>query len=323
MLMKHVSAFGTVSMKQDVLCEVSQSALIRCSGADAQKFLQAQLTNDVAKVTTEMSQYTGYCTAKGRLLASFLLWQCEDAYYLQLPSSIVDSVIERLRKFVLRAKVELANVRDEWRSFGLGGDNANPLLQELFPSVPGMPHEVAHSENASLLYLPGNRFQIVAKSKYAPMLWDALRKNIQPADARVWDWLDIRAGIPVILPQTQEQFVPQMVNFDLIGGVSFNKGCYPGQEIVARTKYRGQIKRRMFLANIESNNAPQPGDELYSSAIGDQAAGMIVNAAPSPEGGYDALAVVQTGSIGAGVHLRSPAGEKLRFLPLPYAVGET
>jgi hypothetical protein len=91
---------------------------------------------------------------------------------------------------------------------------------------------------------------------------------------------------------------------------------------VARTKYRGQIKRRMFLANIESNNAPQPGDELYSSAVGDQAAGMIVNAAPSPEGGYDALAVVQTGSIGAGVHLRSPEGERLRFLPLPYPVGE-
>ncbi|MGH8773155.1 MAG: YgfZ/GcvT domain-containing protein, partial [Burkholderiales bacterium] len=140
------------------------------------------------------------------------------------------------------------------------------------------------------------------------------------AGAQLWDWLTIRAGIPVILPQTQEQFVPQMVNFELIGGVSFEKGCYSGQEIVARAKYRGQIKRRMFLAHIASDTDPQPADAVYSADLQDQAAGMIANSAANPEGGYDVLAVVQTSSADSDVRWKTREGPPLNFLPLPYAL---
>jgi folate-binding protein YgfZ len=133
--------------------------------------------------------------------------------------------------------------------------------------------------------------------------------------------LEIRAGIPVVTPTTQEAFVPQMVNLDLIGGVSFEKGCYPGQEIVARMHYRGTLKQRMYLAHVAGTDSPQAGDKLYSPAFGAQASGTIVNAARSPEGGHDLLASIQIASAAKGeVHLKSPDGPALQLLPLPYPV---
>ena len=304
-------------MKVETILDLSQLALIQCSRADAQKFLQAQLTNDVAEVTAEASQYAGYCTPKGRLLATFLLWQFDNSYYLQLPSSLADSVVERLRKFVLRAKVELTNVSDEWRFFGVAADTAESVLEQFFPERPGEPQGVASTDKGTVIRLPGNRYQIVVKSEHAPSLSDMLKKETL-MDGHVWEWLDIREGIPIILPQTQEQFTPQMVNLDLIDGVSFSKGCYPGQEIVARTKYLGQVKRRMYLANVGSKEAPQPGDELFSPMLGDQSAGMIVNSAPSPDGGHDVLAVLQTSIVPMQVLWKREV--PLRFLPLPYQV---
>jgi folate-binding protein YgfZ len=139
-----------------------------------------------------------------------------------------------------------------------------------------------------------------------------------------WDWLNIRSGIPVILPQTQEKFVAQMANFDVIGGVSFKKGCYPGQEIVARMQYLGHLKRRMYLAHLDTDEIPQPGDELFSADMEDQASGMIANASPAPGGGCDVLAVVQiTSRDTQTVHWKSPHGEALHFLPLPYPLPQT
>ncbi|MGH8772783.1 MAG: YgfZ/GcvT domain-containing protein, partial [Burkholderiales bacterium] len=303
-----------------IVCDLSQSAVIQCSGDDAQKFLQAQLTNDVSNVSPSRSQYTAYCTPKGRMLASFLLWRSNDGYYLQLPASLADSIIERLRRYVLRAKVQFQNVSETYSRFGVAGNDAQALLRRVFTTVPNRAHAVSHGEEASLLCLSEDRFQVVAQAAHAPQLWNELQKVAKPAGPQVWDWLQIRAGIPVILPETQEQFVPQMVNFELIGGVSFEKGCYPGQEIVARAKYRGQIKRRMFLAHVASDPPPQPADEVYSDELQDQAAGMIVNSAANPEGGYDVLAVVQTSSVHADVRWKSREGPPLSFLPLPYAL---
>lgn len=131
----------------------------------------------------------------------------------------------------------------------------------------------------------------------------------------------IRAGIPTILPPTQEQFVAQMLNYELIGGVNFKKGCYPGQEIVARTQYLGKLKRRMYLARLESAAEPQAGDELYSADMPEQATGMVVNAAPAPMGGFDVLAVIQTSSAEQhAIHWKSSDGPVLRLEVLPYAV---
>ena len=133
-----------------------------------------------------------------------------------------------------------------------------------------------------------------------------------------WVGLDIAAGVPVILPATQEQFVPQMVNFDLIGAVDFKKGCYTGQEIVARSQYLGKLKRRMY--RIHATESMAAGESLFSPEMGDQASGMIVQARSAASGGWDALAVVQVSCVGHALHLRSPDGEQVTWQELPYAV---
>jgi folate-binding protein YgfZ len=151
-------------------------------------------------------------------------------------------------------------------------------------------------------------------------LWQALSKTAQSACSSCWDWLDIRAGIPFVQPATLEAFVPQMLNFEIIDGVNFKKGCYPGQEVVARMHYLGKPKRRMYLAHVEGD-AAQAGNELFSAELEGQACGTVVNAAPAPGGGYDLLAVVQSASHDSlPVHLGSLSSARLQFQPLPYAL---
>ncbi len=172
-----------------------------------------------------------------------------------------------------------------------------------------------------VIRLPGDRFEIVATRDKASRILEILSAGTEKTDPERWEWLDIRAGIPTITPATQEAFVPQMVNLDLIGGVSFEKGCYPGQEIVARMHYRGTLKQRMYLANIASDERPQPGEKLYSPDFGEQACGTIVNAARSPEGGHDLLASIQIASAGKGnVHWKLPGGPAIKLRSLPYNV---
>jgi hypothetical protein len=182
----------------------------------------------------------------------------------------------------------------------------------MFPELPAKPNETRSA--------PGIGTAIRLKDG---RLFLALTTSIDDraglADARIWRWLDIRGGLPLVTAATQDQFIPQMANLELIGGVSFEKGCYTGQEVVARAQHLGSVKRRMFLANVPV--AAQAGDALYSDDLGEQASGMVVNAEASPDGGYDLLAVVQAASRERStVHLGAPDGAILRFLPLPYAV---
>lgn len=293
--------------------------LLVFSGNDARTFLQAQLTSDVAGLAPDKSQYSGYCTPKGRLLASFLLWRTETTYVLQLPAELSASILKRLSMYILRSKVQATDASAEYALLGVSGDGAEQALQSIAESAPKNPHDVVHENGLTLLKLPGARYEIVVPRAREDEVHTALAVHAEAGDARRWDWLDIRAGIATILPETQEEFVPQMVNFDAIGAVSFSKGCYPGQEIVARMHYLGKLKQRMAIAHIAADDSPQPGDKLYSEEFGDQASGTIANAAPAPDGGHDVLAVIQTASIDKqSVHLRAPDGPLLELLPLPY-----
>lgn len=296
-------------------------ALIAFAGDDTQAFLHTQLTSDINALTPNRGQYSGYCTPKGRLLAGFLLWRHEADYFMQLPEALRETIQKRLSMYILRSKVKARDASAEFARFGVAGDGIEARLKTLFGEVPRVAHEVMHRDGITILRLPGERFEIVVPHEKAAAIRESLAVNAESAGPEYWDWLDIRAGIAVITPATQEEFVPQMVNFDAIGAVSFNKGCYPGQEIVARMHFLGRLKQRMFLANIAAGTAPQPGDKLYSADMGEQASGMIVNATPSPEGGYDALAVIQLNSVNAGaIHWKSSDGLALKFLQLPYEV---
>src|ERR1043166_72638 len=309
------------TVEDSVLCDLSHFGIIDFSGHDAADFLQGQLSNDVRRLASGISQYGSYNTPKGRVLASFLLWCSARAFHMQLPLELLEAIKKRLSMFILRAKLTASTGSDEMVRIGVAGAMAEPQLMRIFGSVPEGTRRVLQKPQASIIRLGPTRFEVAALIEHAPRRWHQLASGAQPVGAACWDWLEIAAGIPVIGPQTQDMFVPQMINLDLIGGISFDKGCYPGQEIVARTKYLGKLKRRMYRANVRAETAPKAGDELHSAAFPGQASGTIVNSAPSPVGGYDVLAVIQISSVGTAVlHLGSADGPTLDLRYMPYSV---
>ncbi|GAO36278.1 glycine cleavage system protein T [Sulfuricella sp. T08] len=300
-----------------VLTDLSHRGVIGIDGEDSQTFLQGQTTNDV-RMTSDRAQYNSLCTPKGRMLASFLVWRDAGGYFLQLPATLQAGIQKRLTMYVLRAKVKVRDAGEESVRLGVAGTGAEALLQATIGALPPDVLGVARHDSGTIIRLGATRFEIVVTLEHGPALWEELSGQATPVGSVSWEWLEIHAGIPVILPQTQEQFTPQMANFEAIGGVSFNKGCYTGQEIVARTQYLGKVKRRLYLAHVDSDSAPQPGDEVFGA---ESTTGMVVNAQPAPDGGYDLLAVIPTSSIEAGtVHFKTPEGPTLHFLPLPYPV---
>jgi tRNA-modifying protein YgfZ len=320
-----VSHFGAAPAERlatrdgTVLCGLGQFGTLRVSGEDALSFLQNLLSNDISEVSNTRAQLSSLNTAKGRMLVTMLIWREGGDYLLQLPRMLCEPIRKKLSMYVLRAKVKVTDASDEIISLGLSGEKAQEILRAQFGELPQLPFGCTNSAQGSAINIGGSRWLLNTSAAHAAELWSALSRHAQPVGSACWDWLNIRSGIPVILPPTQEQFVAQMVNLELIGGVNFKKGCYPGQEIVARMQYLGKLKRRMFLAHIDSSDTPQAGDELYSADMEGQASGMIVNAAPAPGGGYDVLASVQTSSRGTHtVHWKSLQGAELQFLPLPY-----
>jgi len=309
-------------------CELAHLGVIGFTGEEAQSFLHNQLTCDVSALALNESVYGSYCTPKGRVLATFLLWRSAAGYFMQLPAALREAIQKRLSMYVLRSKVKIEDASPLWIKAGLSGDGAATRVEQVSGTVPRKDHEVVSAPDATVIRLPLDRYEILVAPGSAPAILGRLKENAEVAAPEYWSWLDIRAGVPTITQPTQEQFVPQMVNMDLIGGLSFSKGCYPGQEIVARMHFLGKLKSRMYLVNLgaelAAGGAPQPGDKLYSADLGEQASGMIVTAARAPDGGFDALAVVQIASAqGNAVRWKSPTGPALKLLPLPYEVTAT
>lgn len=269
------------------LCDLSPvNALLRVSGDDAADFLHNQFTNDVKALAVGSAQWNGWCTPKGRLLATFVLARDAGGYFLMLPAAFAEAFARRLRMFVLRSRVKVEDVSAATPRFGLW-DGAMP--------------EGAFAIGPSRALVFG-----AAPEGRAASLDD-------------WALSLIRDGIVQVVPGTQEEFVPQMANYELVGGVSFKKGCYPGQEIVARTQYRGILKKR--AVRVRSAAPLVPGDSVYSDAFGDQSAGTVANVAPSPDGGFEALVVAQLDAIAkADLRHGSLAGTPLSIQPLPYAL---
>jgi hypothetical protein len=312
------------AMQGTVVCDLSHYGLILASGDDAQAFLHGQLTNDIVALGEDGAQRNGYCSPKGRFLATFLIWKATQGIMLQLPRTLLAPIRKRLSMYVLRSKVKLEDVSGQWACIGVAGQGAQALVTNVLGGAPEQDMKTLHTGRGRVIRLAAARYEIVCSPEHAQAVWGGLAQQATQAGAPVWDWFDIRAGVVTVLPATQESFVPQMANYELIGGVSFKKGCYPGQEIVARTQYRGILKKRTTLAHTGIADAPQPGDKVYSEAFGDQAAGEVANVAASPEGGYDLLAVAQIESIEGGtLHLKAPDGPVLSLQALPYSIAVT
>ncbi len=313
-------AESRAALEGEVLCDLSHLRLIRIQGEDAQGFLQGQFTNDVRRITPERSQLGAWCSPKGRMMVNFRLFIRDDGYYLRLPGELLAPTLKRLRLFVLRSRVKLEEAH-VLIHFGLSGPRAAKRLQESLGGIPTQADGVFHDQSHTVIRLPGAtpRFEIYAPVQATKTLWLNLASHARPAGAEVWRLLDIRAGLPTVYPATTEVFVPQMTNLHLLDAVSFKKGCYSGQEVVARTQYLGKLKRRMFRARVAGPTLPRPGDELHSPLAGEsQGAGRVVDAAPHPDGGFELLAVALIDCAGRDALYLGRDGPKLELEALPY-----
>ena len=318
-----VSFEQTSERSASALCDLSHLGLIRIAGKDSIHFLQGQFTNDIHALTAEQCQLNAYCNPKGHMLANGWFFRRGDEIYLQLPTATLPAVLKRLSMFVLRSEVKLTDASDDLIRIGLVGSNAEEQLNSTLSIVPTAPQQVTQSEDLTIIRLPGEvpRYEIVGPEPTIKNLWTQLAGVAQPANSSFWALQDIHAGIPTVYPATVEAFIPQMVNMQLLDGISFTKGCYCGQEVVARTQHRGTLKRRMYLAHVGGNQKPAAGDELFShSAEHGKAAGMVVDAQPAPESGFDALVMVQIPCFEADdIYLKESSDAKLNFHPLPYS----
>ena len=286
--------------------------VIRARGADATQFLQSQLTNDVAAMGANEVRLAGFCSAKGRLQASFIVWRtgAEDVSMI-CSAGLLPATLKRLSMFVLRAQCKLGDASAEASLQGLIGATAR---QEMGDAKPWTQRVVGSRIVLRLPDVAGIARCIAVTPTAALGSLDAPAIGLDH-----WRWLEVQSGIPTIEPATVDQFVPQMLNFEIVGGVDFQKGCYPGQEVVARSQYRGTIKRRMFLFDCDAPAAA--GQEIFHSDDPGQPAGMIVNAAQGPSGIWSALAEAKLAALESGtLRLGAVDGPLLRTRPLPYAL---
>ncbi|TFW28963.1 CAF17-like 4Fe-4S cluster assembly/insertion protein YgfZ [Massilia horti] len=325
-----VEDFGRVLSRAELadgfVAPATDLGLIGVAGEDAASFLHNQLTNDVEHLSRTEARLAGYCTPKGRLQATCLMWRDEQSIYLQLPRAIQAPLQKRLTMFVLRAKAKLrdATAEPQYEAvLGLGGAKAEAALSEHFGALPAVPYAKLDHDLGAVIRLAdafdAPRYLWLTSAQTAIAAIPKLKARLALGGNVAWHLAAIHAGVPQVTLKTQEQFVPQMVNFELVGGVNFKKGCYPGQEIVARSQYLGKLKRRMVLASVD-NAAAQPGEEVFSSADPEQPAGMIVNAAANGAGGADVLVEIKLAALTDAVHLGSAAGAQLSVLPMPYSL---
>jgi len=299
----------------DGALRLSDWGLIRARGADARTFLHGQLTQDVQHLPPGQARLAGYCSPKGRLLASFVMWpQADDELLLACSADLLPPTLKRLSMFVLRAKCKLDDAAADWALWGLAGATALQAVGSLSPWA------LRQADGSVVLRLPDAR--VDGRSVARALLVQppsALAPAAPLLAAEAWLALEAASGVPRIVAATVEQFVPQMVNLELVGGVNFQKGCYPGQEVVARSQYRGTLKRRGFA--VTADTALSPGQEVFHSDDPHQPAGVVALAGRWPNGRHQALAELKIAAAGSGsLHLGAADGPLLRLAELPYAV---
>jgi folate-binding protein YgfZ len=306
------------------ICKLTQFALISASGVDATKFLHSQFTNEINSLPENKASLAGYCSTKGRLLVDLLVWKSvtsgEESILLEVPVELQEAFQKRLQVFIMRSKVKLNHMTESQAILGILGDAPVTELAEWFPTLPESPYELIKNDAGTLIRVADvgktARYQWIMANPIFEQIWPTIGKKLPIVSENNWALSEIHAGIPHITLATQEKFVPQMVNFELIGAVNFKKGCYPGQEIVARTHYLGKQKRRMVLAQID-HAAVQSGMEVFTRDDPSQPCGMVVNAQANATGGSDCLIEIKTAYLTEAV-VQLSTGEICRWLPMPY-----
>jgi folate-binding protein YgfZ len=291
--------------------------ILRVSGVDAIKFLQGQITCDLDQLQDDTAMAGAYCTPQGRMVCDFrILPADEECYLLQMHGSICDPSISVFGKYIVFSRAEIANVSADWQQFAVWGENAARELGAESTSVNQLWSESGCLWLRTEGILP--RFEVCVPAAQANDFAEKLADRFQLLEECDWQLQEIDAGIGHVEAETIESFLPQMLNYQVTDRVSFTKGCYTGQEVVARMHYRGKLKRAMYLASVAGTAAPTAGTALFRPGR-EQSIGNVVNAATSADSTH-LLAVVTTAAIEDGIHLASPDGPELEFLDLPYSV---
>ena len=311
-----IQAMSTSTIPHSTLAGLATSGVtplthlgvIRVEGEDAAGFLQGQLTQDFALLPLSEARLAAFCSAKGRMQASFVGFKRSQTEVLLVCSrDLLAPTLKRLTMFVMRAKAKLSDASEAFALFGLVG-SAVP------PGVPDPLWSQWRDGDASVVRLyPAEG---LARALWvAPVQADA--PVGEPMAEPLWQWLDVRSGVATLSQPVFDAFVPQMLNYESVGGVNFKKGCYPGQEVVARSQFRGILKRRAYVVHGDAPMAA--GEEVFNSRDAEQACGTVVQAAPHPAGGFDAIVSMQTNAATEGsLHAGSASGPALQLLPLPY-----
>ncbi len=300
----------------DFIAELPELAVLRARGEDALDFLARQLTSDVRGLPAGHSHLSAWCTAQGRVICvGRLLCRSGDHLYL-LPTDLVAEVETRLGRYVLRSRVDLSDAGAV--AVGCSGLRTGGVLREAIGRLPEGPDQLIEHAGCTVVGLAGPtpRYLLLGDPETVRAVRE--RQGALAAPAAAWRVQEIRAGVPAIGRAGSEMYLPQMLNLDVLGGLSFEKGCYPGQEIIARLKYRGEVKRRLFIAEVQAEAAPAPGWPIVrAGAEGGHKAGEVLVAERDGDG-IVLLAVLEVAASGDTLHLGDPTGPVLSIAPLPY-----
>lgn len=305
-----------------VRCPLDDRGMLAAAGRDAADFLHAQLSSDVHSLAAGRATLTSYCDPRGRVLAAPRLIAEPDRFLLGLPADQLEPVRARLARYVLRADVQLSDISATTARFGVAGQAAAVALARAAGTLPESPGDCRRSEaGATLLRLEGprHRWLVCGPPEAVAPLWDALEGHAVAAAAAAWRLLEIEAGVPAIGAAAAGRFVAQMLNLDRLDAIDFRKGCFPGQEVIARTRNLGRLKRRLFVLRAAGASLPAAGASVYA---GQDAVGEVVDAVTHPDGGILALAVLRLDAADESLQLGESGGPAAEAHAPPYAVEE-
>ncbi|MDF3199634.1 folate-binding protein YgfZ [Pseudomonas sp. 1912-s] len=296
-------------------CPLSHEGVLAVRGSDAAKFLQGQLTCNLNYLSDTQASLGARCTQKGRMQSSFRILLQGDGVLLAMASELLEPQLADLKKYAVFSKSKLTDESAAWVRFGVS--DADPLLASLGLELPAETDSVARSDELIAIRVSPGRAELWAPAAQADTLRSQLAAQLNEGELNQWLLGQIRAGIGQVMPQTRELFIPQMLNLQAVGGVSFKKGCYTGQEIVARMQYLGKLKRRLYRLSLNASELPEPGTPLFSPSH-NSAIGEVVIAARAGES-IELLAVLQAEAAESGdVHVGTLEGPGLQLLDLPY-----
>ncbi|NWB06822.1 folate-binding protein YgfZ [Pseudomonas sp. G5001] len=296
-------------------CPLSHEGVLAVRGSDAAKFLQGQLTCNLNYLSDTQASLGARCTQKGRMQSSFRILLQGDGVLLAMATELLEPQLADLKKYAVFSKSKLTDESAAWARFGVS--DADQVLAGLGLQLPAETDSVVRSDDLIAIRVSPGRAELWAPAAQAQTLHSQLVAQLNEGELNQWLLGQIRAGIGQVMPHTRELFIPQMLNLQAVGGVSFKKGCYTGQEIVARMQYLGKLKRRLYRLSLNAGELPEPGTPLFSpnhnSAIGE-----VVIAARADQA-IELLAVLQAEAAESGdVHVGTLEGPGLQLLDLPY-----